>query len=207
MGFFISSVSLFQIPHPTQDVGDMMVKQAKTLQALDRARGVPKLIGLTEKEPVALVMEFIQGMSLGRYLRTCRSLEQALEVLQKVREAITSFHNAGFVHHDLHFGNILTDKSDNDTVHIIDVGQAEKLPWLMRRQRLRLQEWTKFEARVAQELYVIIRRQQVRNKGQKNKNKNNENPSTTSVSSSTTNTSTTSVSRSTTKKSNKTNTK
>lgn len=102
-----------------------LIKEAQVLKDLDGAGGVPRLIGLTEEDPQALLMEFCPGVSLEDFLEDCSPTE-CRKVLDKLEKALESFHDKGYAHLDLHTNNVIVDPSAENTVHIIDVGLSQK---------------------------------------------------------------------------------
>lgn len=103
------------------------IKEGATLHELDKAGGAPQLIGMTREEPVSLVMSYIPGLELHRFLPTC-SEHHAEILVSKIKEAVKAFHDKGFVHGDLHSSNIIINNTNGEnTVHLIDVGLAAKI--------------------------------------------------------------------------------
>ncbi|KAG7156446.1 ribosomal protein S6 kinase alpha-2-like [Homarus americanus] len=101
--------------------------EALILQELAGAGGVPLLHGVTTKPP-ALVMQLCPGLTLVEALMGLNKEEKEL-VYSAALSAIHQFHDAGFYHRDLHGKNIIVDTSTSPVqCHIIDVGEAAKLP-------------------------------------------------------------------------------
>lgn len=100
--------------------------EAYVLWDLNGTGGCPRLVGVTEDKPTAIVMEFVPGVNLRRYAQTCTRL-QFENVMRKAQNAVSQLHKAGYAHEDLHFQNIMVSTQCGKSVHIIDFGRAERL--------------------------------------------------------------------------------
>jgi eukaryotic-like serine/threonine-protein kinase len=80
-----------------------------------------------EKGLWCMVMEYIEGEDLGRYLEKNGKLSEAkaIAIITKVGEALSSIHQKGFLHRDIKPGNILL-RSSNLTPVLIDFGLARE---------------------------------------------------------------------------------
>jgi formylglycine-generating enzyme required for sulfatase activity len=80
-----------------------------------------------EKGLWCMVMEYIEGEDLGRYLETNGKFSEAkaIAIITKVGEALSSIHQKGFLHRDIKPGNILLRSSDLTPV-LIDFGLARE---------------------------------------------------------------------------------
>lgn len=99
--------------------------EAYVLWALNGAGGAPRLLGVTQDEPKAIVMEFVSGMVFQKYAETCGP-DMFKKLVKKVKGAVTTIHKTGYVHGDLHLDNVIIDVKNHHKVHIIDVGLATK---------------------------------------------------------------------------------
>lgn len=102
-------------------------KEAIILQKLDGVEGVPKVYGVTNTFPDALVMSMCDGEPLEKWwvLKDARTY---LTVLMHTCKIISRIHEKGVIHCDLHDNNILVKTAKNgdvESVSIIDFGQAE----------------------------------------------------------------------------------
>jgi len=80
-----------------------------------------------EKGLWCMVMEYIEGEDLGRYLEKNGKLSEAkaIAIITKVGEALSSIHQKGFLHRDIKPANILLRNSDSSPV-LIDFGLARE---------------------------------------------------------------------------------
>lgn len=88
-------------------------------------------VGHTESGAQFIVMEFLQGTDLAKYLREKQSLpvEEASDILMQVCDALSEAHALGVVHRDIKPGNLfLTERADGSRcVKVIDFGLAKNL--------------------------------------------------------------------------------
>ena len=74
---------------------------------------------------VALVMQFIKGMTLRQYCTTSNLSElQALSLLISVCDGLTHAHDLRVIHRDIHAGNIILQDANLATPIIVDFGTA-----------------------------------------------------------------------------------
>ncbi|MFD0823163.1 serine/threonine-protein kinase, partial [Micromonospora zhanjiangensis] len=103
--------------------------EARTMAAM-RNPGIVQIYDYGENVPVAggrvdyLVMEFIEGASLGTWLGTVGRLgvAETLSVVGQAARALQVAHEAGVVHRDVKPGNLLVQP--NGTVVLVDFGVA-----------------------------------------------------------------------------------
>lgn len=117
------------IKQPTNDVKtEDFIHEAKMMQMVDGLAGVPRLYGVTEDSPLAMVMEFCPGTTLLMFLKKEFDLSH-LQVFIQVAEAILQLHEGGYVHRDLHFQNIMVNRPFpwELEVRLIDLGFCSPL--------------------------------------------------------------------------------
>jgi len=101
--------------------------QEASIIALADHPNIVKLYGQGEwEEGLYIAMEFIQGISLRKYLRyNLISLKHALEIVMEISMALCHLHAHGVIHRDLKPENILITESSG--VKVIDFGIAQML--------------------------------------------------------------------------------
>ena len=87
--------------------------------------------GVDSRAGPYLVMEYIEGMTLGAYLKDRRSLplEEALPIFSRISRALDHAHDAGILHRDLKPANVLLvpREASHHDVKILDFGIARFL--------------------------------------------------------------------------------
>ncbi len=80
-----------------------------------------------EGELWCMVMEYVEGEDLGRYIEKNGKLSEskAIAIITKVGEALSSIHQKGFLHRDIKPANILLRSADLSPV-LIDFGLARE---------------------------------------------------------------------------------
>ncbi len=98
-------------------------------QSLAKCREVPGVVSVNdffyENRTAYLVMEYIQGKSLKKYMKEYNgTLPEAkvLEIMQPILEALAQIHKQGIIHRDISPENIML--SDSGEVTLIDFGAA-----------------------------------------------------------------------------------
>ena len=83
------------------------------------------------------VMQYIEGQSLNRYVRSQKlSFRERMVLFNKICSAVSYAHQQGVIHRDLKFANILVDKRGEP--HILDFGLAKFVEWLRQEARCSL---------------------------------------------------------------------
>jgi len=74
---------------------------------------------------IALIMEKIDGMTLSQYLKinTNNHINIIIKIVNSLYNAVTSLHNVGYIHGDLHGNNIIL--CDDYRIKLIDFGQSD----------------------------------------------------------------------------------
>jgi eukaryotic-like serine/threonine-protein kinase len=92
--------------------------EARTVANLDHPNIVPVHdVGSTDKFPCFIVSKYIDGSDLATRLRQSRlSLNEVVELVATVAEALHHAHKQGLVHRDIKPSNILLDKGDKPFV-------------------------------------------------------------------------------------------
>lgn len=87
---------------------------------------IASAIGWEETTPIgpAIVIEYIRGRSLAKYLQEKPSLEARKRVFGQLLEAVGAIHRQSIIHNDIKPENILVTEADND-VKLIDFGFAD----------------------------------------------------------------------------------
>jgi eukaryotic-like serine/threonine-protein kinase len=87
--------------------------EARTVANLDHPNIVPVYdVGSTEQFPCFVVSKYIDGTDLATRLKQSQlSIQEAVELVATVAEALHHAHKQGLVHRDIKPGNILLDKS------------------------------------------------------------------------------------------------
>lgn len=105
---------------------ERFVREASIIAIADHPN-IVKLYGQGEWEGgLYISMEFIQGISLRRYLlRNLISLKHALEIVMEISMALCHLHAHGIIHRDLKPENILV--TDTGGIKVIDFGISQLL--------------------------------------------------------------------------------
>ena len=75
---------------------------------------VPKLLDITREEnSVTIIMEKIKGITVKEFLEEKNTPDTVKRVITSLIEAVLSFHKAGYLHGDLHEGNIIIKEDLN----------------------------------------------------------------------------------------------
>lgn len=106
-------------------------REAQLLAQLSHPNVVHLYDQLEEEDGTALVMEYVSGPTLSRWMREHSEapLKQKLQLLVGICHGLSAAHNLGIVHRDLKPDNVLIDDSDGDTptAKITDFGIARSL--------------------------------------------------------------------------------
>jgi len=111
-----------KVPHrhrvSTAEDAEVYLNEARTVASLDHPHIVPVFdVGSNEHFPCFVVSKYIDGTDLAAKLKQSRlSLDEAVELVVTVAEALHHAHKQGLVHRDVKPGNILLDKSGSPFV-------------------------------------------------------------------------------------------
>ncbi len=87
--------------------------------------------GVAEDGRPYILMDFIEGESLGKILENMGKLdsERAKDIFQQIAEALSYSHSKGIIHRDIKPNNIIISKTPSgaDLVHVVDFGLAKSL--------------------------------------------------------------------------------
>ena len=102
-------------------------REAKTLGQIKHPNVVSvDNFGATEAGLLYMVMEFLDGVTLGQALRQHSQLEpaRAADVVRQIATGLQAAHRKGFVHRDLKPGNVMlvTDEVEGEVVKLMDFG-------------------------------------------------------------------------------------
>src|SRR5262249_42826160 len=105
-------------------------KEAQAVGNLDHPNIVKVFdFGVDEKDRPYLVMDFLEGKTLGELIKTHGSLpmDQAVHIFEQACDSLDHAHGKGLVHRDLKPGNIMVVKGhrDDHSVKILDFGIAK----------------------------------------------------------------------------------
>ncbi|MFN2616343.1 MAG: protein kinase [Thermoleophilaceae bacterium] len=109
--------------HGTEDVARRFVREAKLGASLNHPSVVSVFDTLTDEESVLIVMEYVEGETLGDAVRRGRvEPERVLDVIDAVAGALDHAHRLGVVHRDIKPANILL--REDGAVKLVDLGIA-----------------------------------------------------------------------------------
>ena len=121
-----------KVPHGdlisrTEDV-EAYLTEARTVASLDHSNIVAVYdVGGTSEFPCYIVSKFIEGSDLATRLKQSRlSIEETVDLVATVAEALHYAHKQGLVHRDIKPGNILLDKSGRAFVADFGLALREK---------------------------------------------------------------------------------
>lgn len=124
-------VALKKLPQHSSDgkVWSPCLEETKVLRALSGVPGVPKLYGVTEGEPYAMVLSRCKGDTLDD-LRRQGKVRCCLHALQEVCVILKEVHKRDYYHGDVQASNIVVQYTKNHCcmlVALVNFGKAGKL--------------------------------------------------------------------------------
>ncbi len=106
------------------------IQEARTVNRIRHRNivDVPDIVELDDGTTF-IVMEFLRGMSLGKWARTGVDLPRALAVLVQICDGLSAAHAVSVVHRDLKPDNIIVIPTDDgaELVKLLDFGVAKLL--------------------------------------------------------------------------------
>lgn len=106
------------------------IQEARTVNRI-RHRNIVDIPDIVELEDgtTFIVMEFLRGMSLGKWARTGVDLPRALAVLVQICDGLSAAHAVSVVHRDLKPDNVIVVPTDDgaELVKLLDFGVAKLL--------------------------------------------------------------------------------
>jgi serine/threonine protein kinase len=110
----------------------MVTRFVREAEAVNRIKhpNIVEMLEFGELQPGRpyYVMELLEGMDLGRYLRTHGrfSAHRCLKLMEPVLSAVAAAHKAGIVHRDIKASNIfVAQKAGQHTIKLLDFGIAK----------------------------------------------------------------------------------
>jgi len=108
---------------------DRFLQEARVLARLRDIDGIVRVLNLFEENNTAyIVMEYVQGIDLRKYMRLQGgrlSAEQTFAILRPVMDALQKVHEAELVHRDISPDNIMVQK--DGSVKLLDFGAAREV--------------------------------------------------------------------------------
>ncbi len=106
-----------------QRFGERFEREARAIAALNH----PNICTLFDVGPNYLVMELVEGQTLAERIKEgAIPLEESLNIVKQVADALEAAHEKGIVHRDLKPGNVIL--KDDGTVKVLDFGLAKVNP-------------------------------------------------------------------------------
>ena len=113
-----------------RDAVSRFVQEARTVNRI-RHRNIVDVPDIVELEDgtTFIVMEFLRGMSLGKWARTGVDLPRALAVLVQICDGLAAAHSVSVVHRDLKPDNVIVVPTPDgaELVKLLDFGVAKLL--------------------------------------------------------------------------------
>ncbi len=107
--------------NPIKVCVEKIKEEYEALKELKAVPEVPTCFYSIEKESlVGIVMEYLDGITLGKYVKQNISKQEKISILIKLLEALKRIHTFGYIHRDINPNNILIGEGGN--VRIIDFG-------------------------------------------------------------------------------------
>ena len=106
---------------------ERFIREAKALERISHPN-VVRLIdfGVTEEGAPYLVMEWVPGQALARFLKKAVSLSEAVRIAEQIADGLGAVHKAGLVHRDLKPHNVMM--LEDGTAKIVDFGMVRGDP-------------------------------------------------------------------------------
>lgn len=107
---------------------DKFIEEARTLAKFDNFDGIVSVKDFfTENGTAYIVMEYLQGQSLGDFLKSngVINYKVALDMIKPILTALKSLHACGLIHRDISPDNIMITQSGS--IKLIDFGAAREI--------------------------------------------------------------------------------
>lgn len=129
---FIDKQVAIKVPHKQGEDLEKLLREPKLLAALNHPNIVSVITADRKNGVFFIVMEYVEGQSLERHLRSHGPLplRVALEWFVKITEALAYAHKKGVLHRDVRPANVLI--SNEGIVKVADLGTSRYLlesPW------------------------------------------------------------------------------
>lgn len=102
--------------------------EARTMAKFGSHNNIPNVFEFFEENNTAyIVMEYLQGISLSKYLKENGKIEDAdfaMYIINEVGRALSSLHNAGVIHRDVAPDNVFLCSDKAMRVKLLDLGAA-----------------------------------------------------------------------------------
>jgi tetratricopeptide (TPR) repeat protein/predicted Ser/Thr protein kinase len=102
-----------------------LLREAQAMAKLDHPNVVPVFDVGEHQDSIYVAMEFIQGVTLGDWLREARGWEDTLQVFLQAARGLEAAHAAGMVHRDFKPDNVMVGKDGR--VRVMDFGLVSDL--------------------------------------------------------------------------------
>lgn len=120
---FVAIKCLYQLH--SEELAVRLRREAKILAKLNHPNIVHIYDVIDEEQGFALIMEYVEGLSLDRYLKeNSLDLDQKMALLLQILKGLAVAHRQGVIHRDLKLDNVLIDKQGR--AKIGDFGLAKR---------------------------------------------------------------------------------
>ena len=103
--------------------------EARKMASFGKCPDIVDILGFFKENRTAyIIMEFLDGISLDQYIKSCGGkipVDEAVEILQHVLQGLNVLHNGGIIHRDINPKNIFI--TVDNKIKIIDFGAAKYL--------------------------------------------------------------------------------
>jgi serine/threonine protein kinase len=132
LGRDVAMKRIGMMPGGTTPDQDRAAREARLAARMNHTNVVQVFDLLTEDDVQWLVMEYVEGRTLGELIRTEGALghERASALVGQAAEALAAAHEAGIVHRDVKPSNILVDLEDGVKLSDFGIAKAEADPSL-----------------------------------------------------------------------------
>jgi eukaryotic-like serine/threonine-protein kinase len=107
-------------------ISDRFVREIRVLAKLSHPHIAALHTAFQHQDQLVMVMEYVEGMSLGERQRRGLTLEQSVEFIRQVLSALEYAHASGVVHRDIKPSNVMIGR--NEKAKLLDFGLALNAP-------------------------------------------------------------------------------